>query len=42
MKIEAEIILNKYIMEINYRLKDKIIFDGETLTKYINWKISNK
>ena len=22
--------------------KDKIIFDGETLTKYINWKISNK
>ena len=22
--------------------KDKIIFDGETLTKYINWKINNK
>ena len=22
--------------------KDKIIFDGETLTKYINWKIKNK
>lgn len=21
--------------------KDKIIFDGETLTKYINWKIKN-
>ena len=21
--------------------KDKIIFDGETLTKYINWKLSN-
>ena len=21
--------------------KDKIIFDGDTLTKYINWKISN-
>tara|TARA_R110002020_G_scaffold130542_2_gene292090 strand:+ start:423 stop:890 length:468 start_codon:yes stop_codon:yes gene_type:complete len=22
--------------------KDMIIFDGETLTKYINWKINNK
>ena len=22
--------------------KDKIIFDGETLTKYINWKLNNK
>lgn len=22
--------------------KDKIIFDGETLTKYINWKLKNK
>ena len=21
--------------------KDKIIFDGDTLTKYINWKIKN-